>query len=102
MDVTLLDDTDGALHTLAQNTGGGFVQPYPAVNHLAATCELGRNDKGVRQAELTLEIDGETVLQTSYEQTVTNQTWSPGPRTSLLVAGKKSVVYYDNVEITGL
>jgi hypothetical protein len=100
VDVTLLPDSGSGPQTLNENQGGSFVKPYPAKNHLTATC-LQRTAAGGVEADLTLAIDGATVLHEQYAKSVKNYTWSPGPKVGLLVGGEKSDVFYDNFAVTG-
>jgi hypothetical protein len=100
VDVTLLPDSGGKPQTLNENQGGNFVKPYPAKNHLTATC-LQKESGGGTSADLTLAVNGATVLHEQYAKSVKNFSWSPGSHVGLLVAGKKSDVFYDNFTITG-
>jgi hypothetical protein len=100
VDVTLLPDTGSKPRTLTGNQGGSFVKPYPATNHLTATCVQRTTSAGV-EADLSLVVNGAAVLQEQYAKSVKNYPWSPGSRTGLLVAGPKSDVFYDNFSLTG-
>lgn len=101
VDVTLLSDAGGQPHTLARNGAGPFIEPFPATNHLTATCTQRRAAGGIR-AVLRLEINDEQVLAKTYAKSVKNYSWSPGPSAGVLVAGKKSDVFYDNFSITAV
>jgi hypothetical protein len=100
VDVTLLPDTGSKPRTLDRNEGGNFVKPYPAVNHLTATC-LQRTGSGGVEADLSLTVNGAAVLHEQYANSVKNYPWTPAPRVGLLVAGAKSDVFYDNFSVTG-
>lgn len=99
VDVTLLPDTGTTPRTLDRNDGGNFVRPYPATNHITATCVQRRTSTGV-EADLALEVNGASVLHEQYAKSVKNYPWAPGPRAGLLVAGPKSDVFYDNFAVT--
>jgi hypothetical protein len=100
VDVTLLPDTGTKPRTLDRNQGGDFVRPYPATNHLTATC-LQRTTSGGVEADLSLTVNGSAVLHEEYANSVKNYPWTPAPRVGLLVAGPKSDVFYDNFSVTG-
>jgi hypothetical protein len=100
VDVTLLADSGGEPHTLDDNGGTNFLRPFPATNHLTATCRQQRSSGGT-QAEFALSVNGSVVLQKVYAKSVKNYAWTPGSKAGLLVAGKGSDVYYDNFAVTG-
>lgn len=97
--VALLPDTGGAPHTLSANESGNFVKPYPATNHLTATC-VQRTVNGTVTASLSLVVNGAAVLHEEYAKSVKNYPWSPGSRAGLLVGGAKSDAFYDNFSIS--
>lgn len=100
VDVTLLPDTGSQPRTLDVNQSGNFVKPFPATNHLSATCEQ-RRSAGRLDADLVLSVNGSRVLHVQYAKSVKNYAWSPGPHVGLLVGGPKSDVYYDNFSVAG-
>jgi hypothetical protein len=100
VDVTLLPDTGSKPRTLSSNQSGNFVMPYPATNHLTATC-VQRTVSGGVEADLSLVVNGAAVLHEEYAKSVKNYPWSPGSRDGLMVAGAKSDAFYDNFSITG-
>jgi hypothetical protein len=101
VDVTLLPDTGSQPRVLDQNTGGSFVRPYPEKNHLTATCVQAKTATG-SEADLTLSVNGASVLHEQYANSLDNYPWTPGPHAGLLVAGLKSDVFYDNFAVTGV
>lgn len=100
VDVTLLPDDGGQPRTIDRNQGGNFVQPYPAANHLTATC-VQKHSGGGTVADLTLVVNGASVLHEQYAKSVKNYPWISGPHVGLLVGGKRSDVFYDNFAVTG-
>jgi hypothetical protein len=69
-------------------------------NHLALSCRQDTSN-GPVEAAIGVELNGSSVLSTSYAKSVQNVSWEVGDGVGLLVAGKGGDVFYDDVVVTG-
>ena len=97
--VGLWDAADGKYHEITSAAATGALNPT-ATNHLTGLC-LQDASNGTPQAQLSLSVNGTSVVSANYAKSVSTYDWDVGEQVGLLAIGEGSDVFYDNFAITG-
>ena len=97
--IGLWDGTDGSYHEITSAAATGALSPT-GWTHLTALCLTGTSGGSV-QAQLSLSVNGSTLVSANYAKSASTYDWDVGDRVGLLAIGEGSDVFYDNFAITG-
>jgi hypothetical protein len=97
--IGLWDGTDGSYHEITSAAADGALSTT-GWTHLTGLCLMGTS-AGSAQAQLSLTVNGTTVVSANYAKSVSTYDWDVGDRVGLLAIGEGSDVFYDNFAVTG-
>ena len=99
-EVGLWDNTDGTYHAILSKASTAL-HFDGSVNHISVTCKQDTST-GTPQAVLSMTVNGQPSLQTSYASNATNFPWVIGDGIGVVASGNGADVFYDNFGVTPL